>query len=178
MVVTVELAYWDNISVLFIVIYLEVTMKTRRKRSIIWTIAVDELKAIIATASNITDILEKLGFCPRTGGGYKTLMKRLKYEGIEVSKSKRRRRQFISKTEDILTENSNYCRAHLKVRLIKEGLLENKCGIYNEWNGEPLSLQLDHKNGINNDNRLDNLRFLCPNCHSQTDNYSGKAKKI
>jgi 5-methylcytosine-specific restriction endonuclease McrA len=50
------------------------------------------------------------------------------------------------------------------------------CGI-SEWNGKELSLHLDHINGINNDNRLDNLRFLCPNCHSQTDTYCGKNKK-
>lgn len=40
--------------------------------------------------------------------------------------------------------------------------------------GKPITLQLDHINGINNDNRIENLRFICPNCHSQTHNYSGK----
>ena len=48
-----------------------------------------------------------------------------------------------------------------------------KCGI-SEWLGNPLTLQLDHINGVNNDHRLTNLRFLCPNCHSQTDTYAGK----
>ena len=45
------------------------------------------------------------------------------------------------------------------------------------WNGIPLVLQLDHINGINNDNRIENLRFLCPNCHSQTTTFSGKHAK-
>jgi 5-methylcytosine-specific restriction endonuclease McrA len=61
---------------------------------------------------------------------------------------------------------------------VKENRLEYKCancGI-KEWNNLPLSLQLDHINGVNNDHRLENLRFLCPNCHSQTDTYSGKNK--
>ncbi len=52
------------------------------------------------------------------------------------------------------------------------------CGNKGNHNGKSLSLHLDHKNGVNNDNRLDNLRFLCPNCHSQTETYSGKANKL
>ena len=50
------------------------------------------------------------------------------------------------------------------------------CGI-SEWRGQPLVLHLDHINGINNDNRLENLRFLGPNCHSQTDTYCTRARE-
>lgn len=60
--------------------------------------------------------------------------------------------------------------------LIKAGYKENKCeccGI-NEWNGKPITLQLHHKNGNPRDNCLENLEVLCPNCHSQTDNYGSK----
>jgi 5-methylcytosine-specific restriction endonuclease McrA len=69
----------------------------------------------------------------------------------------------------------------LKSRLLKEKLIEYKCvkcGNTGEWQGEPLSLQLDHINGNNKDHRLENLRLLCPNCHSQTKTYSGKNSKI
>ena len=80
--------------------------------------------------------------------------------------------------EDILIENSPYHNIYrLKLRLLKEHLLEYKCGICGnkgEWNGFPLTLQLDHINGIHTDHRLENLRFLCPNCHSQTETFSGK----
>ena len=83
--------------------------------------------------------------------------------------------------EDILVENSTYTnRTALKERLIKEKILEYKCAICgNEgiWNGNPLTLQLDHINGINNDHRIKNLRFLCPNCHSQTETFSGRNKR-
>lgn len=80
--------------------------------------------------------------------------------------------------EEILSLNS-VDRKYIKKFILKHGLLEykcNQCGIY-EWQGQRLSLHLDHKNGVNNDNRLENLRFLCPNCHSLTDTYCGKSLK-
>ena len=72
--------------------------------------------------------------------------------------------------------SSNKTRSKIRSEIIKNKLLPymcNECGI-SEWKGNSLSLHLDHINGINNDNRLDNLRFLCPNCHSQTDTFAGK----
>jgi len=67
-------------------------------------------------------------------------------------------------------------RTHLKARLIAEGLKENRCEIcaITQWLGKPLSAQLHHKNGDGSDNRLENIEFLCPNCHSQTDTYGGR----
>lgn len=68
----------------------------------------------------------------------------------------------------------------LKKRLIKEGYKENKCeDCYNkgEWNDKHLELELDHINGDSRDNRLENLRILCPNCHSQTPTFRKKKKK-
>lgn len=62
-------------------------------------------------------------------------------------------------------------KTHLKHRLIKEGLLENKCawcGIGPKWKDNPLTLEMDHINGNNTDNRIENLRILCLNCHAQT----------
>jgi DNA-binding CsgD family transcriptional regulator len=70
-------------------------------------------------------------------------------------------------------------RAHLKSRLIKAGLKENRCeecGI-TEWRGKPLSMELHHVNGDGRDNRLENLRLLCGNCHAQTDNWGGRGRK-
>lgn len=70
----------------------------------------------------------------------------------------------------------NKSRSHIKARMIKEfGILErcDQCHIV-EWRGKSITLHLEHVNGINSDNRLENLRLLCPNCHSQTDTYCGK----
>lgn len=64
----------------------------------------------------------------------------------------------------------------LKKKLIKHGIKENVCevcGISN-WNGNPLVMELDHINGVRTDHSLDNLRMICPNCHSQTDTFRGK----
>jgi hypothetical protein len=78
-----------------------------------------------------------------------------------------------------LAENTEYPGALLKRRLIKAGLIIDKCVICDAlpvWCGKPITLQLDHINGNNKDNRFENLRVLCPNCHSQTDTYAGKNK--
>ena len=54
--------------------------------------------------------------------------------------------------------------------------MEYKCSIcsISEWNQRAITLEIDHINGDNSDNQIDNLRYLCPNCHSQTDTYKGK----
>jgi hypothetical protein len=65
-------------------------------------------------------------------------------------------------------------RSHVKRRLLSSGLKGNRCdecGL-SEWLGEPLSIALHHVNGDPFDNRLDNIRLLCPNCHSQTPNFA------
>ena len=70
---------------------------------------------------------------------------------------------------------------YIKDVLIKEDLLEEVCSICNIgsiWNGKRLVLQMDHINGDNSDNRLSNLRLLCPNCHSQTETYGGKKRSV
>lgn len=63
--------------------------------------------------------------------------------------------------------------------LIKAGYKENKCEIcgIDSWNNKPITCQLHHIDGNTNNNSLDNIMMLCPNCHSQTDNYGSKNKK-
>jgi 5-methylcytosine-specific restriction endonuclease McrA len=76
-----------------------------------------------------------------------------------------------------LVNGSRYPRYLLKERLFKENIYNNICFMCNqvpEWNSKKLTLQIDHINGISNDNRIENLRVLCPNCHSQTSTYAGK----
>lgn len=78
--------------------------------------------------------------------------------------------------EELLVVGRKTSRHHLKRRLLKEGMKENRCeecGIAT-WRGKPLSVQFHHINGDGSDNRLENIIFLCPNCHSQTDTYGGR----
>lgn len=81
--------------------------------------------------------------------------------------------------ERLFTKGVKRNRYHLKRRLLVEGLKEpvcENCGI-TEWRGRLLSLELHHINGDGTDNRLENLSLLCPNCHSLTDNWGGRAKR-
>jgi HNH endonuclease len=71
-------------------------------------------------------------------------------------------------------------RTHLKGRLLAAGLKENRCencGIH-DWLGKPLAMALHHVNGEGTDNRLENLRMLCPNCHAQTPNFAGRNRRL
>ena len=81
--------------------------------------------------------------------------------------------------EEVFVENSDYARHNLKARIIKQNLIDYHCaccGIGPEWQGKPMPLILDHINGVHNDNRIENLRFVCSNCDSQLDTY--KARNI
>lgn len=83
--------------------------------------------------------------------------------------------------EEILVLNSTYgSMSRLKVRIQKELGWEHECSIckLREWNSKPIPLEIDHINGEHYDNRIDNLRFICPNCHAQTDTYKGKNMKV
>ena len=78
--------------------------------------------------------------------------------------------------ETVFCEASNAKRGYVRSLLIRLQSRGNKCEICNieEWNGSSITFELDHINGIRDDNRLENLRFLCPNCHSQTDTFRNK----
>lgn len=77
---------------------------------------------------------------------------------------------------ELLVEGTYRGRENLKLRLIKEGVKASRCercGL-DEWYGSPIQIALHHVNGDRLDNRLENLELLCPNCHSQTDTFSGR----
>ena len=135
------------------------------------------------TSGSIRQVLNKLGLV-EAGGNYTCAKK--KAATLNLTKEhmygqawnkgkthgpKRPLKEYFS-NEFGITSNS------LRKRLIKEGYKEHKCeccGI-TEWNGQPAPIELDHINGNHHDNRLENLRILCPNCHAQTDTYRGKNK--
>lgn len=146
----------------------------------------NSLEKIVNESLSLRQILLKLGMVD-AGGNYSTLHKKLKEYDIDVShlvgqgwNSGVRFIPFGTKyiLNDILVENSTYnSTTNLKNRLYKEGLKTRfceECGQSEEWRGKKFSLILDHINGINNDNRIENLRVLCPNCNATLDTHCGK----
>ncbi len=78
--------------------------------------------------------------------------------------------------ETVLVRGRRVHTANLRQRLLREGVLARVCAKCqrDEWQGQPIPLELDHINGERSDNRLENLRVLCPNCHAQTSTYRGR----
>jgi len=103
-----------------------------------------------------------------------------KYHGTQYIVKPQKIAQHKFSDEDVFVENSSYARHHIKRRILKDKKIPyicSDCGLGNIWNDKEISLQLEHINGINDDNRLSNLTFLCPNCHSQTLTYAAKNRK-
>jgi ribosomal protein L44E len=81
---------------------------------------------------------------------------------------------------EVFVFNSTYPRHKLKERIIKQKLIPYKCDVCDNnaiWQNKPMTLILDHINGINNDNRIENLRFVCSNCDSQLPTYKSRNRK-
>ena len=140
-----------------------------------------EFSNLVKESESISDIATKLGYRSKGGGVTKLIKDRIKELNIDISHFNRYAKGNLTEKnkplEDILVQNSTYTNnTSLKKRLLKAQLIEYRCYIcgISEWNNQPLSLQLDHINGNNKDNRIENLRLLCPNCHSQTDTFSGR----
>lgn len=143
-----------------------------------------ELEKSVETSVSFAETLRKLGLNIH-GSAYKTLKKYINLYDIDTShflgcghlKGKSRNIKPKIPLEKILVKNSTYYNTTLlKKRLLNAGILKRQCYIcgINEWCGKPLSLQLDHINGVHNDHTIENLRLLCPNCHSQTVNFAGR----
>ena len=145
----------------------------------VYQVSDEQFIQIVQESNSYSDCLRALGLGTRGGSSTDILKRRIAELNCSTEHFGKQLQSVSAKysLEEILVENSSYVNiSRLKQRLINEGKMEykcQKCGI-SEWLGNPLTLQLDHINGVNNDHRLTNLRFLCPNCHSQTDTYAGK----
>lgn len=137
------------------------------------------LQELVNSSSSLTEILRKQKKST-SGTAIKILREKLDTYGITYNFIQQNNSQRRLTLDEILIENRPYKSQSLKKRLIEEGIKEDKCercGI-SEWQGEKLTLQLHHINGNHNDNRLENLQILCPNCHSLTDNFVNKRKDV
>ena len=143
-----------------------------------------EFIELIKNSASTADVLRSLEYSTNGNSwAYRIVAERMDKLKITFGKKLKQNSNGIVKKlplDKVLIEDSNYNRTKLKDRLIQEGVKEYKCEIcgISEWLGNPISLQLYHLNGIHNDNRLSNLQLLCPNCHSQTDNFGTKGKGL
>ena len=138
------------------------------------------LQHLVDTSESLSEILRKQNKAI-SGTSIKILKEKLEVYGIQYHflNYNHANKNKLS-LQDKLQEGTNVKSSDLKNLLIKEKLKENKCEICGqlpEWNGKPLVLQLDHINGNHYDNRLENLRIVCPNCHTQTNTFSNKKVK-
>ena len=142
---------------------------------------------IVAVAENksIAGVLRQLNLRP-IGGNYKTVHHLIKEYGLDTSHFtgqgwnvglEFKPKKAITDKE-VFVEESNYrCSWRLRERYRKATGI-NHCEVcqLSEWQGQPIPLEIHHKNGNNTDNRMENLMLLCPNCHALTDNYRGRAQ--
>jgi hypothetical protein len=165
------------------------TMKTRVKRSRIWKMPSEQFAELVQAANSVGDVLKAFGL-QNQGGNNRTAYRRIVEEGLWDQKFKKgldnnKHRKFgpspLRVPDDkLFCDNSEHRRTTVRKRVITHNLIVYQCqicGNNGHWNNKPLSLVLDHINGINNDHRLENLRFLCSNCNSQTDTFAGRNNK-
>lgn len=137
---------------------------------------------LVSESVNFSDLIKKMGLKVYPGN-FQTCHKLIARLGLSTEHFSQNYSTSGNKTypiEDYLTNQRTTSTNRLKLRLIKEGILQHKCyhcGI-TEWNGQPTPIQLEHIDGDSRNNSLENLTILCPNCHAQTETYCGKNKSF
>lgn len=150
-----------------------------KRRSIMKSISDEQFSETVKTSQSYSEVCRKLGLRLQ-GSNYNTLKRRIAKVGADASHFQGRIISAQMRTRplaEVLVADSDYGGDALKKRLFRTGLLKYQCKICDctgSWRGEELVLQLDHMNGNHRDNRIENLRILCPNCHSQTKTFGGR----
>jgi hypothetical protein len=144
-----------------------------------------ELRAAVASSRSYSEALRKIRL-RAAGGNHRTIKKYVARWGISTAHFDQDaiRRESLHKAPrplaELLVEHSTYHRGHLKRRLLAEGIKAPRCELCDQgeiWRGERMALILDHINGIPDDNRLENLRIVCPNCAATFDTHCGRKNR-
>ncbi len=148
----------------------------------------DQFREAVATSESIAQVIRKLGLAV-AGGTYNTVGHYITIWELDVS-------HFTGQAwlgtrpgvrgpnqrytlDTIFCEHSTFQRSALLKVILREGYRERRCESChrNTWLGKLITIEVDHINGVNDDHRLENLRLLCPNCHSLTPTWRGRANR-
>lgn len=139
----------------------------------------EELEQIVQQSFSMKEVIDKLGYSTHSGSNNNTVKDRIEKYQIDISHFNYQTPQ--ERNEDnIFIEDSTASQATLRRWYIKGNYSSYECSICGQepvWQGKPLTLILDHINGENHDDRLENLRWVCPNCNQQLDTTAGKNHK-
>lgn len=136
-----------------------------------------EQRSVVSRCSSMAQLLKELGYGTVHGNQSITVKRRLEKYGISTDHFNSSQCRSNRSTENVFVKNSTANQTTLRRWYIKGNYSEYKCAICGQdpiWNGRDLVLTLDHTDGNNSNNVLSNLRWLCPNCHSQTRTFAGK----
>jgi 5-methylcytosine-specific restriction endonuclease McrA len=144
----------------------------------------EQLRMAVSNSTTLRQVLAELGLV-EAGGNYICIKRAIQHYQVDtqhfLGKASNRGRIFGKKRETAAYLAGEYqiTTWRLKQRLIEEGFLTAQCSRCEntEWLGEPIPLELDHIDGDRQNNALENLRVLCPNCHALTPTYRGKNQK-
>jgi hypothetical protein len=143
----------------------------------------EQLREVVARSDSLGEVLRHFGL-RQAGGNHRVLRKwltRWKISTAHFTLDRPMPRRDPQPLDEILVEHSTYSRGHLKARLYAEGLKERLCELCGQnefWRGAHMSLILDHINGVADDNRLENLRIVCPNCAATLDTHCGRQNRL
>ena len=144
-----------------------------------------DARAVVARSFTYTQALRLLGLCP--AGGNAALLKKwlarwdISTEHFDPHHARSAGARAPKPLAEVLVVGSTYARSNLKARLYDSGLKRPICELCGQdelWRGRPLGLILDHVNGVRDDNRLENLRIVCPNCAATLDTHCGRKNRL